>query len=85
MSDDLAHKDCGADCQDQDSDCGAKNTVQKEGRESDPDRLFADKKEARRELKELARGFAADYLAKHSPERDIFPFAGDFRLSGFCR
>lgn len=66
MSDDLAHKDCGADCQEQDSDCGAKNTVQKEGRESDPDRIFADKKEARRELKELAQGFAADYLAKTS-------------------
>lgn len=66
MSDDLAHKDCRVACQEQDSDCGAKNTVQKEGRESDPDRLFADKKEARRELKELAQGFAADYLAKTS-------------------
>ena len=35
MSDDLAHKDCRVACQEQDSDCGAKNTVQKEGRESE--------------------------------------------------
>lgn len=66
MSAGLTHKDCRVACQEQDSDCGAKNTVQKEGRESHPDRLFADKKEARRELKELAQGFAADYLAKTS-------------------
>ena len=66
MSAGLTHKDCRVACQEQDLDCGAKNTVQKEGRESHPDRLFADKKEARRELKELAQGFAADYLAKTS-------------------
>ena len=56
MSAGLTHKDCRVACQEQDLDCGAKNTVQKEGRESHPDRLFADKKEARRELKELAQG-----------------------------